>query len=270
MCTQEQCKLDADGVRGVCKVVSEVSCVDVAVPDCHTAAKCDPTTGKCELGVKDDNVTCTKDEWLSHHNNTLPSSLNPALPCATFSCQMGQCSMVQNTPCCGNGILEDGEQCDYYMHRFADCCSQDCKGCLCGNGKLDAGEQCDWGIKEQAACCDMQCGGCTCGNGILDAGEECDPAIPSMAKCCNSTCVGCAPPPTSRRKAVAFAAGGAVALLGAFALAAAIVVMTKAAGAPAAGLASGAATNPAVGDMHINPLHAGSAGGTSALYVPAN
>jgi len=178
LCTKEKCKLDADGVRGVCAVSEETACDAIAVTDCHSAAKCNPATGKCEPVLKADGVSCSKEEWLSHHNNTLSPSLNPELPCASYQCQAGQCSMVQTTPCCGNGILEDGEQCDYFMHRFADCCSKDCKGCLCGNGKIDAGEQCDWGITDQASCCNMQCSGCTCGNGVLDAGEQSTPPFP--------------------------------------------------------------------------------------------
>ncbi len=112
---------------------------------------------------------------------------------------------------CGNGILEDGEECDGLDFGGRTCeslglgqgtlvCTKDCRidssGCVsstCGDGVADHGEDCDGDDLRGKDCeslgyaggvlsCDGECRfdttGCyvleTCGNGELDPGEECD------------------------------------------------------------------------------------------------
>jgi hypothetical protein len=73
---------------------------------------------------------------------------------------------------CGNGILEEGEECDdgdANSDAEADACRTDCTAPRCGDGVVDAGEACDGG-----AGCDATCegpgggeplpggGGCSC------------------------------------------------------------------------------------------------------------
>jgi cysteine-rich repeat protein len=52
-----------------------------------------------------------------------------------------------NDPVCGNGIEEQGEECDDGNNVDADGCAADCTieggGPFCGDGNLDAGEDCD-------------------------------------------------------------------------------------------------------------------------------
>ncbi|MEM6956766.1 MAG: DUF4215 domain-containing protein [Myxococcota bacterium] len=108
---------------------------------------------------------------------------------------------------CGNGVVEEGEECDGVAPR--NCiqegfvggtiaCSADCRidksGCeeaLCGNGTLDDGEECDGSDLRGESCessgfaaggtlsCDAECrldtSECeSCGNGRVDEGEDCD------------------------------------------------------------------------------------------------
>jgi hypothetical protein len=109
---------------------------------------------------------------------------------------------------CGNGVIEDGEQCDGTSLNGQTCVTQGfAKGTLsctssctfstascsmCGNGVIDTGEQCDGSNLNDQTCaskgfsggtlsCSSSCllvtSSCTanvCGNGIIDPGEQCD------------------------------------------------------------------------------------------------
>lgn len=113
-------------------------------------------------------------------------------------------------PVCGNGVLEQGEQCDfaaagepcsdYGMGEGTVLCDDQCRilfgGCqaapVCGNGDVELGEQCDFGatgrpcadydLGEGTARCDDQCQldltGCAvapvCGDDVRSEGETCD------------------------------------------------------------------------------------------------
>lgn len=108
---------------------------------------------------------------------------------------------------CGNGVLEDGEECDGKdlgvgtcesegfgegdLH-CTDACALDTSECtLCGNDVLEAGEQCDGidlgaqscmslGFSGGIVACNPECwgfdvSGCTlCGDGVREGDEECD------------------------------------------------------------------------------------------------
>ncbi len=121
-----------------------------------------------------------------------------------------------DTPICGNGVVEEGEACDGLDLAGQTCqsqgfaggplrCSRDCrlntKGCLdhfCGNNIVESPESCD-GTDLSAATCESQGFGAgmvscyrncsvdysacqpppSCGNGLLDPGELCDGEPPS-------------------------------------------------------------------------------------------
>lgn len=64
-----------------------------------------------------------------------------------------------NDPECGNGTIEDGEQCDDGDALSGDGCSSDCQleEDECGDGTLSAGEQCDDGNTSNGDGCSSAC-----------------------------------------------------------------------------------------------------------------
>ena len=96
---------------------------------------------------------------------------------------------------CGNGVVEDGEQCEPPGSAScdADCQTISVGGPVCGNGVVEDGEECE---PPESALCDADCqmitvGGADCGNGEVEAGEECEP--PNSASCdadCQTISVG--------------------------------------------------------------------------------
>ncbi|MFH1376205.1 MAG: NosD domain-containing protein [Candidatus Woesearchaeota archaeon] len=109
-----------------------------------------------------------------------------------FNNSGGSCSAVGYSACsevippdepvCGNGELEEGEECDDGNLINGDGCSADCmiegEGAVCGNGVLENGEECDDGNLINGDGCSDDCmiegEGAVCGNGVLENGEECD------------------------------------------------------------------------------------------------
>jgi cysteine-rich repeat protein len=133
-------------------------------------------------------------------------------------CVAGACTL------CGNGDVDDGEQCEPGAGAVAQCgplgyqpgevpCNETCAWaydrCLplptCGNGGLDAAELCDGdafqagqdcaslGFAEGALACTAACAidssGCwTCGNGTVEAAESCDDVGTADGDGCSSAC----------------------------------------------------------------------------------
>ncbi len=99
---------------------------------------------------------------------------------------------------CGDGIIQDGEECDDSNQSDDDMCTHECKLPYCGDGIVSPtiGEVCDDGVNDGGY---GRCGfGCTyqapkCGDGVVDAlsGEECDDGtennVGGYGKC-NSEC----------------------------------------------------------------------------------
>jgi len=81
-------------------------------------------------------------------------------------------------PKCGDGIVDTGrkENCDDGNTLDGDGCDSCCQR-ECGNGRVDQGEQCDDGSRNSdtlPACCRTNCRFPVCGDGVTDFGEECD------------------------------------------------------------------------------------------------
>jgi hypothetical protein len=118
-CTTQQCNPDT----GQCQVINTVECDDDN--DCTTDV-CNPQTGQCEFT---DIGTCGDGEQCNFEG-CRPID-HPTAPCT----------------CCGDGIVQGGagETCDPpgSTTDSGNICRNDCT--FCGDGNLDDGEECDEG-----------------------------------------------------------------------------------------------------------------------------
>lgn len=107
------------------------------------------------------------------------SLANVALICMGRKCRDACADNIYNyeVPSCGNGVKEEGEDCDDGNDDDADACTNECKKTpVCGDGILDEGEFCDDGNTVYGDGCSPDCrsGGPSCGNGLLENDEACD------------------------------------------------------------------------------------------------
>lgn len=97
-------------------------------------------------------------------------------------------------PVCGNGKVEDGEECDDGNRTNGDGCSCACKkeAPVCGNGRLEDGENCDDGNTKSGDGCSSVCKKETpapvCGNSVKEDGEECDDGNKNDYDGCSGSC----------------------------------------------------------------------------------
>lgn len=90
---------------------------------------------------------------------------------------------------CGNGEIEDGEECDDGPYNADDAaCTSNCMLQYCGDGFVGPGEACDDGNADEDECT-SECRLPTCGNGQVDADEECDDDNSNDNDACLSTCL---------------------------------------------------------------------------------
>lgn len=92
---------------------------------------------------------------------------------------------------CGNGIIEEGEQCDDANNSNTDTCLNSCILATCGDGYIQNGiEACDDNNTNDNDGCQSDCTlSPTCGNGIIEEGEQCDDANDSNTDACLNSCV---------------------------------------------------------------------------------
>lgn len=111
-------------------------------------------------------------------------------------------------PVCGNGIVEDGEQCDDGNQSDDDQCTTRCTipelppPPVCGNGQMEQGEACDDGNTADGDGCSSTCvveelppPPPVCGNGELEDGEQCDDGNTTDGDGCSANCTTELPPP---------------------------------------------------------------------------
>eukprot|EP00339_Tiarina_fusa_P000674 CAMPEP_0117047798 /NCGR_PEP_ID=MMETSP0472-20121206/33016_1 /TAXON_ID=693140 ORGANISM="Tiarina fusus, Strain LIS" /NCGR_SAMPLE_ID=MMETSP0472 /ASSEMBLY_ACC=CAM_ASM_000603 /LENGTH=925 /DNA_ID=CAMNT_0004760603 /DNA_START=80 /DNA_END=2857 /DNA_ORIENTATION=- len=94
----------------------------------------------------------------------------------TFGCGNDGNTGGGNSPVCGNGIREAGEQCDEgNRNSNQGACTLNCRNARCGDGFVQPGEQCDEGSSNSnTGTCTNACQRPRCGDGFVQAGEECD------------------------------------------------------------------------------------------------
>ncbi len=88
------------------------------------------------------------------------------------------------TPSCGNGIVEEGEDCDPLFPN-PDC--SECSNVVCGDGIKDDVEECEDGNTDPGDGCSPTCT-LECGNGVLDLNELCDDGDSHGGDGCSSDC----------------------------------------------------------------------------------
>jgi len=101
------------------------------------------------------------------------------------------CNVGCTLPSCGNGIVDQGEQCDLGAgNDNAGACLLNCHIAFCGDGQTRGGgiEACDDGDTVNGNGCDNNCTNTGCGNGIKTAGEACDDGNTTNGDGCSSTC----------------------------------------------------------------------------------
>ena len=96
---------------------------------------------------------------------------------------------TDSMPVCGNGQLEEGEECDDGNMAADDACPNTCKNAFCGDDLVWTGmEQCEDGNEDNTDAC-VACQDAKCGDGFVWAGmEECDDGNLDDTDGCTSQC----------------------------------------------------------------------------------
>ncbi len=96
-------------------------------------------------------------------------------PLAVFTPPATAPVIVQATPSrCGNGIVEEGEDCDDGNYIHFDACPNTCRFPVCGDGIREGLEECDDGNTDNTDYCNNDCKLTMCGDGVLQKYEACD------------------------------------------------------------------------------------------------
>jgi cysteine-rich repeat protein len=95
-------------------------------------------------------------------------------------------------PVCGNGIVEDGEECDDGNDDDTDDCLSTCVHASCGDGFVHQGvETCDDGINDGSyGGCALDCMalGPHCGDNVINGPEQCDDGNEDLTDGCLDNC----------------------------------------------------------------------------------
>jgi cysteine-rich repeat protein len=108
-----------------------------------------PCTGECTCTVT--TTTTTTLGSFPATTTTVPGQRNCAA--APKSCVL----LGTTTDCCGNGVVDPGEDCDQGASQDGVTCSANCLTPACGNCNVDPGETCDDGNTANGDACPAGC-----------------------------------------------------------------------------------------------------------------
>lgn len=153
-----------------------------AVPSCAVAGLvCNPSTGASMCGVigADPSTLYYRDgdgDGCGDPSNSMIVCEGEEVPQGYVRNAMD----VDDTDgmCCGNGVVEEGEECDGNVRLCASVGDYT-------EGEVFCRSNCRWNVSE--------CIGGTCGDGVVQesAGETCDPADPQAPEACRGDCTWC-------------------------------------------------------------------------------
>jgi cysteine-rich repeat protein len=113
------------------------------------------------------------------------------LKCAIFSMVVFFLSLSGCKSVCGNGVTNQGEECDDENLIEGDGCDSNCTVSACGNGIVGGEEECEDGNQENTDGCLSSCELATCNDGFVQAAqEECDDGNNVGGDGCRGDCLG--------------------------------------------------------------------------------
>ncbi|MGB1276765.1 MAG: fibrinogen-like YCDxxxxGGGW domain-containing protein, partial [Nannocystaceae bacterium] len=148
-------------------------------PTTMTTAGTDPTGSETAGETLETTETETSETSESESESESDSESDPTDPTET----------TEGPGVCGDGIVDDGEECDDGNDDNSDLCVAGCVAATCGDGYAGPGELCDDGNQEDLDSCNNQCSVHECGDGIVVEGDDCDDGNDDNTDACLDTCV---------------------------------------------------------------------------------
>lgn len=183
-----------------CNTATGICEPPAAEVECNSNADCDDSN-PCSVDTcvypGTSNSRCTYTAVSGYHGTCVPGPF-----CAFAPNTMGACTSSCNvhadcveTPACGDGNLDSGEECDDGNTVNGDGCSAACEietGSVCGNGVQEAGEECDDNNLIDGDGCSSSCQNEAvapfCGDDICNNGETCNTCSGDCGSCPPGTC----------------------------------------------------------------------------------
>jgi cysteine-rich repeat protein len=144
----------------------------------------------CTVPTCDQNGVCTggcKRMFLPACTNSSASAA-AATQVSSGSSSKSSVALGANGTLCGNGTIDNGEQCDDANATDNDACTNACRIAVCGDAVVAIWEQCDDGNRVEGDSCSNSCKSPACGDGVVQTGEECDDGNQQGNDACTNAC----------------------------------------------------------------------------------